>query len=89
LAWGSPVNEFCLGDRERDPYVSAFCGYGGEEVLQAAYVSPIGRGGHRDGKVIDIGAHKAFGYRHVKGGDVKEEEEGRYGGPLRGADGHR
>jgi len=82
------VNEFCFGDRERDTYVPAPRGYGGEEILQAAYVSPIGRGGHRDREVVDVGDHKAFRYRPVKGGDIEEEEEGRYGGPLRGADGN-
>jgi len=30
---GSPVNEFCFGDRERDTYVSAPCGYGVEQAL--------------------------------------------------------
>jgi len=70
LARGPPVDEFCFGDREGDTYVSALCGYEGEEFLQAAYVSSIGRRGHSDGEIVDVLDHEALGYRHVKGGDV-------------------
>jgi len=73
------VDQFCFGDRERDTYVSAPRGNSGEDILPATYVSPIGRGGHRGGEIVDIGDHEASWYRHVKGGDVKGEEEGRYG----------
>jgi len=54
LPRGSSVNEFCFRDRERDTYVPGPRGYGGEQTLEAAYVPPIGRGGHRDREVVDV-----------------------------------
>jgi len=45
-------------------------------------------GGFCDREVINVGDHKALGYRHVKGDDVVKEEKGGDGGPLGGADGN-
>jgi len=59
------VDEFGFGDQEGHAYVSAPRGYVGEEPLQAAYVAPIGGGGHRDGEVVNVTDHEALGYQHV------------------------
>ena len=48
LAAGLPVDEFGFGDRERDAYVPASLGNGGEQSLELAYVAPVGGGGHSD-----------------------------------------
>ena len=48
LAGGPPVDEFGFGDQEGHTYVPASCGDGGEEALPAAYVAPMGGGGHSD-----------------------------------------
>ena len=31
--------------------------------------------GHRDGEIVYLGNHEAFGYREVKGGDIDQEKQ--------------
>jgi len=53
--------------------------------LYAAYVAPVGGGGHRDREVVNVRDHEASGHGHVQGGDIEQEEKGGDGGTLRRA----
>jgi len=79
------MNEFSLWDREGDAHVPAPCGDCNEELLQFADVASVGRGGHGDRKVVDIGDHESFGNRHMQGRNIQEEKQGGDRGPLRSA----
>ena len=70
LAWSRPMDEFSLGDREGDAYVPALCGDCIEESLQFADVASVGRGGHGDQKVVDVGDHESLGNRHMQGRNI-------------------
>ena len=64
-AWSSPVDEFGFWDREAHTEILAPPGDGSAESSQFADVASVGRGGHTDREVVDVGDHNPSRDCHV------------------------
>ena len=79
------MDEFGFRNREGETPGCRNSAQGVEVALKELNIAPVCSGGNCDHKIIHIGDYYAFGNYRVQWGDVDNEEAGRDGGALGGA----